>query len=43
MHIPGYTGFIPTIVTSSKAVEHGSGANVRTDFMKTNLKENYHT
>jgi len=40
MHIPGYTGFIPTIITNSKAMEHGNGNEVRKDFMKTNLKEN---
>lgn len=22
-HPPGYTGFIPSIITSSKAIEHG--------------------
>lgn len=42
-HIPGYTGFIPAVVTSSKAVQHGSGEKPKDDFMKTNLKENYHT
>ncbi|CAD8072699.1 unnamed protein product [Paramecium sonneborni] len=42
-HVPGYTGFIPSIITNSKAIEHGNGTEPRTDFMKTNLKENYHT
>lgn len=39
-HPPGYTGFIPTVITASKAVEHGQGSFARKDFMKTNLKEN---
>ncbi|KAM3140701.1 hypothetical protein pb186bvf_007299 [Paramecium bursaria] len=40
---PGYTGFIPNAITSSKAIDHGAGENPRHDFMKTNLKENQHT
>lgn len=39
-HIPGYTGFIPSAKTHTKAYEQGKGIDSRTTYLKQNILEN---
>lgn len=39
-HVPGYTGFIPTAKTHTKAYEQGIVRETRETYLKQNILEN---
>lgn len=40
-HIPGYSGFIPSVDVNPTAVSHGEGKETRETIIKQNIVENY--